>query len=224
MVWIVAVRLDEQTVQFKVDSGAEVTAISDFSFRQLNGVHLHHASKVLYGPDHSRLDVLRKFSPTLTIEASRTVRTTQQDVYIVKGLKCNLLGLPAIQALQLAARLDTMEQSFRERIISEYPGIFHGLGTLGESYEIDIDREAKLYAIFSPRRVPYLFQDKVKEELSRMESLGVISRVEKSTEWCAGMVAVAKRSGGVRICINLKSQQVTIWFVQCSRVISKENE
>ena len=159
---------------------------------------------MLYELDHSCLDVLRKFSPTLTIEASRTVRTTQQDVYIVKGLKCNLLGLPAIQALQLAARLDTMEQSFRERIISEYPGIFHGLGTLGESYEIDIDREAKLYAIFSPRRVPYLFQDKVKEELSRMESLGVISRVEKSTEWCAGMVAVAKRSGGVRICVDLK--------------------
>ena len=76
-VWTVAVGLDEQTVHFKVDTGAEVTAISDFSFRQLNGFHLRHASKVLYGPDHSRLDVLRKFSPTLTIEASRTVRTTQ---------------------------------------------------------------------------------------------------------------------------------------------------
>ena len=82
-----------------VDTGAEVTAISDFSFRYLNGVHLHHASKVLYGPDHSHLDVLGKFSPTLAIEASRTVRTTQQDVYVVKRLI--LLGLPAIQALQI---------------------------------------------------------------------------------------------------------------------------
>ena len=45
-----------------------------------------------------------------------------------------------------------MEQSFRERIISEYPGIFHGLGTLGEPYEIDIDPEAKLYAIFSHKK------------------------------------------------------------------------
>ena len=121
-----------------------------------------------------------------------------------KGLKSNLLGLPAIQALQLAARLDSVEQCYRDQIISEYPGIFHGLGTLGEPYKIDIDPDAKPYAIFTPRRVPYPLQDKVKQELSRMETLGVISKVEDSTEWCAGMVAVPKKSGGIRICVDLK--------------------
>ena len=87
---------------------------------------------------------------------------------------------------------------------SLYPGIFHGLGTLGEPYKIHIDPDAKPYAIFSPRRVPYPLQDKVKQELSRMQTLGVISKVEDSTEWCAGIIALPKKSGGIRICVDLK--------------------
>ena len=37
-----------------------------------------------------------------------------------------------------------------------------------------------------------------------METLGVIFNVEESTEWCDSMVAVLKKSGGIRICMDLK--------------------
>ena len=37
-----------------------------------------------------------------------------------------------------------------------------------------------------------------------MESLGVISRVDQPTPWCAGMVVVPKKNGAVRICVDLK--------------------
>ena len=43
------------------------------------------------------------------------------------------------------------------------------------------------------------------DELNRMESLGVISKVSDPTEWCAGMVVVPKKSGDVRICVDLKA-------------------
>ena len=36
-----------------------------------------------------------------------------------------------------------------------------------------------------------------------MESMGVITRIDEPTEWCAGMVVVPKRSGKVRICVDL---------------------
>lgn len=36
-----------------------------------------------------------------------------------------------------------------------------------------------------------------------MESLGVISRVEQPTDWCAGMVVAPKTNGTVRICSDL---------------------
>ena len=37
-----------------------------------------------------------------------------------------------------------------------------------------------------------------------MESIGVISRVEEPTAWCAGMVVVPKKEGKIRICVDLK--------------------
>jgi len=44
---------------------------------------------------------------------------------------------------------------------------------------------------------------KVKKELERMETMGVITRVQEPTEWCAGMVVVPKPNGSVRICVDL---------------------
>ena len=43
----------------------------------------------------------------------------------------------------------------------------------------------------------------VKEELERMERLGVISRTSEPTDWFAGMVMVPKANGKVRICVEL---------------------
>ena len=37
-----------------------------------------------------------------------------------------------------------------------------------------------------------------------MEYLGVISKVDVPTPWCAGMVVVPKKNGTVRICVDLK--------------------
>lgn len=43
----------------------------------------------------------------------------------------------------------------------------------------------------------------VKAELERMEKLGVISKVNQPTDWCAGMVVMPKGNGKVRICVDL---------------------
>lgn len=37
-----------------------------------------------------------------------------------------------------------------------------------------------------------------------METLGVILKVKDPTPWCAGMVVVPKKTGAVRICVDLK--------------------
>ena len=59
------------------------------------------------------------------------------------------------------------------------------------------------YAITTPRRVALPLMPKVKEELQRMEKLGVISKVDIPTDWCAGMVLVPKPGGRIRICVDL---------------------
>ena len=50
--------------------------------------------------------------------------------------------------------------------------------------------DAKPYALFTPRHVPLPLRIKVQAELKRMETLGVISKVETPTLWCVGMVVV----------------------------------
>ena len=42
------------------------------------------------------------------------------------------------------------------------------------------------------------------ESIGMMESMGMISKVDTPTPWCAGMVVVPKKSGEMRICVDLK--------------------
>lgn len=43
---------------------------------------------------------------------------------------------------------------------------------------------------------------KVKAELERIENLGIISKADIPTDWCAGMVVVPKPDGKIRMCLD----------------------
>ena len=66
-------------------------------------------------------------------------------------------------------------------IPEQYLSLFNGLGTFPESYEIKLKQEAQPFALFTPRSVPLPLRKKVEQELARMESLNVISRVDEPT-------------------------------------------
>ena len=70
-------------------------------------------------------------------------------------------------------------------------------------YEIRLKDEVQPFVLHTPRRIPLPLLPKVKEELRRMQELGVISPVTEPTDWCAGMVVVPKSDGRVRICVDL---------------------
>lgn len=55
--WMATVHVGQQAVQFKHDTGAEVTAISMKTFRKLQNVKLCRASRVLLGPARQKLDI-----------------------------------------------------------------------------------------------------------------------------------------------------------------------
>ena len=85
----------------------------------------------------------------------------------------------------------------------QFPSLFQGLGKLEQPYKIELQDDAKPYALSTPRRVAIPLLKSVEQELDRMESMGVITRVSQPTDWCAGMVVVPKSSGKVRICVDL---------------------
>ena len=108
-----------------------------------------------------------------------------------KGLRTNLQGLLAITTLNLAAKVYSTE-SHQNFIRYTYMKVLHGLGNFGQPYNVTLKPDVQPYCLFMPRRVSLSLRWKVKEELERMESFGVISKVEAPMHWCAGMVAVPK--------------------------------
>ena len=97
-----------------------------------------------------------------------------------------------------------MSLSSVEAVKQQFPKLFSGLGRMEGEYRIELKADAKPFALSTPRRVPLPLLPKVKRELTRMEELGVISRVEQPTDWSAGMVPVPKPDATeVRICMDL---------------------
>ena len=198
--WKTNVLIRNHNVMFKIDTGADVTVIPEDIFRRFKLRRLQSTSKKLCGADQKGLCVMGEIREKLTLGET----CVTEDIYVIKGLKEPLLGRPAIEKLNLFARInDIRSPCSDEQIKKKYPQLFHGLGELEGEYEIQLTPNAQPFAITSPRRIPLPMKDKVKVEIARMEKLGVIRKVEQPTEWCAGMVTVPKPNGKVRICVDL---------------------
>ncbi|XP_022836873.1 uncharacterized protein K02A2.6-like, partial [Spodoptera litura] len=51
-------------------------------------------------------------------------------------------------------------------------------------------------------KIPFGLKDKLKEELCRMEDLGVVRKVTHPTSWVNAIVLVAKKDGSIRVCLD----------------------
>jgi len=79
--------------------------------------------------------------------------------------------------------------------------VFDGIGCLEGTYQIKIDPTISP-VVHPPRKIPFTQREKVKEELDRMEKLGVIRKAEEPTEWVSSLVVVEKPNGNVRLCLD----------------------
>ena len=172
-----------------------------------NAPPLNIPQRILCGPSRKPLKVLVDLVHKKVLSA--------QQIFVVEGLRSNFLGLPAIKALNLAVRLDetTSDEATSETtctplsssyIHQRFKKLFQGLGNLGDEYHIQLKPGATPFALYTPRRVPLPLREKVSNELKRMEARRVISPVNVPTLWCAGMVVAPKKSGSIRICVDLK--------------------
>ena len=197
--WTVTLFLNERQLLFKIDTGADVTAIPETTYIKSRDGPLHKSNRVLKGPSEQKLHVKGYIEATLT----RNLVRIDEKIYVVSGLQNALVGRPAIQALNLVARLDAVNNNPKQQVIQKFPELFTGLGTMQGEYQIKLKADATPFVLTTPRRIAVPLQPKVKAELQRMEKLGVIRKVEEPTEWCSGIVVVPKPNGNVRVCVDL---------------------
>ena len=196
--WSIVLSLNGKPTKFEIDTGAEVTVISERAHQNIGSPKLCPPQKTLRGPSNQELFVKGQF----TAKLKNSDREVEQELFVVKDLHRHLLGCPAIKALDLAARVGAVGED-ENSPVARYPNLFTGQGKLDGEYSIQLEDGAKPFALTVPRRVAIPLMQPVKEELERMEKLGVISRVSEPTEWCAGMVVVPKGNKKVRICVDL---------------------
>ena len=206
MAWTIAINIAGQPITMKIDTGADVTAISTALYQKLQGNSaMLPADRILYGPNSCKLDVVGMAKMPVSTDAHACV----QKIYIITDLQQPLLGRPAIEALQLLKRPTPLKTAAVAEIrnvasaTAAFPSLFESLGEFkGEPYRISLSEDAKPVSLACPRRVPLPHYPKVKEELERMQALGVIIPVDEPTDWCSGLVVVPKSSGAVRLCVD----------------------
>ena len=104
-VWIANLTINGKKIPFKLDTGAEVTAISKDTWKALGEPSLQTTDKQLFGPAEQRLTVLGQFCCHLSHKGKQSNR----QAFIVEHLKHNQLGLPGITDLHLAIRTDSLQ-------------------------------------------------------------------------------------------------------------------
>ena len=198
--WTVNIMMNDHSVEFSIDTGADVTVVPEHVYQQVAGrVSLQATSRKLCGPGHHALSVIGRFIAKL----KKGKHETEETVYVVRSLRRPLLGRPAIESLKLLKRVNTIVGMTDNSIKQQFPKLFTDLGKLQGDYHICLKPGAKPYALSTPRRVAIPLLPQVKKELIRMEQLGVIEKIEEPTEWCAELVVVPKQNGKVRICVDL---------------------
>ena len=123
-------------------------------------------------------------------------KEANKNIFVVQKLQKALLGRLGIESLNLIARINSLQE---EKFVAMYPNLFKGLGTIMGEYHISLQDRAKPFAILTPTRIPLPLM----QGFERMEAMGVITRIEQPTDWCAGIVIVPEPNGNLWICVDL---------------------
>ncbi|KAK3108757.1 hypothetical protein FSP39_014959 [Pinctada imbricata] len=136
-----------------------------------------------------------------------------------KGIK-PILGADTCDRMKLIQRIDMIDTNLVSKsevkrsdipadISKNYGDLFQGLGSLHEKYSIKIDPDATP-VVHPPRRVPLALKGKLRDELDRMEKLGVIKKQTEPTPWVSSLVLATKPNGKLRVCIDPKDLNLAI--------------
>ena len=189
-------------VRFKINCCADVTAISEKTYRSMR-------DRQKLKQAHVKLDTLGgplTCKGQFNARVQRNQHTVFEHMYVVNGDFDNLISRGDAVILQSIARLDNVKSNTIYDL-----DVFGELGELKRrSVRIKVKHDAEPYCCTTARRVPFLLLEKVSEELERMERLGVIVKATAPTDWCSPMVVVPKSDGNLRICVDLKRLNTAI--------------
>ena len=211
-------------IRFQPDTGAQCNVLPLQVYRKaskdekLEKVNRTQASLVAYGG--SKIKVVGRVS----IRVWRNERSCLLDCRLVDseeirpilGIKSclamniiqyrdnDLLNKPDTAGFSVYAIEDQLSPVTKEELMLKFPNVFsEGLGQLDGQYTIRLD-ETVPPVQHAPRRIAVALRPQLKDTLDALEAQGVIAQVTTPTRWISSIVAVPKKNGKLRICLDPK--------------------
>ena len=185
--WEVILPINGTKVQFKIDTGADITILDKNTYQSLlHKPEIQRTSASLSSPGG-----IVRCSGEFMAHTTYRGHNYQFKVIVAEG-GSNLLSRSAACSMGMVSRLESVQ-------------VFGSGGLMKTSpVKIHMDENAKPYAVNVARRIPFPIMEKVKAELQRLERHNVIRPVNEPSEWCAPIVPVVKKNGSIRITVDYK--------------------
>ncbi|GFT10873.1 transposon Ty3-I Gag-Pol polyprotein [Nephila pilipes] len=189
-------------VNFKLDTGAEVNILPLYilnMFKVKPKLSETNLSLTTYGNFKLKPDGSLKISCS-----TNKLINVPLPFYVVNVKSIPILGLKGCKELKLIERIDAIECRVisKNELIKQYKDVFTGIGEFpSEPYHITL-KDNSVPVIHPPRRVPQALQPKLKSTLNNLEKEGIVSKVNKPTDWVQSLVIVKKPNGNLRLCLD----------------------
>lgn len=193
--WTQALKINNHELTFKLDTGAECNVLpyKDFEKVANKKALLKSNCKLVTYSGHTM-----EPKGKVKLKCYYKDKDHEFEFQVVDGNSPAIIGRDACTELGVVKRV--FKIGTEDDILGEYEDLFTGLGCVPGLHHIQLDKEVPP-VIHPPRKVPVALKNRVKDELDRMEDIGVIVRQTEPTDWVNSMVTVVKPNK-LRICID----------------------
>lgn len=186
-----------------MDTGAKVSLLNVDTYRQyFSSLPRQHSSTALSGYGHAKIDVLG----TLELSVRYGTRHVPTFTFYITRTGANLMGLDLFTSLgfSLTDYSGTEILQVSTPWQQQWPALFDGLGILfAFIHQPKVD--PTVTPVIQPlRRIPLALRDQVSTELQLLLDAGIIEPINASP-WISNLVIAKKKSGGIRVCVDLRA-------------------
>ncbi|XP_049875309.1 uncharacterized protein K02A2.6-like [Pectinophora gossypiella] len=207
----------EKEINFKLDTGAQCNVLPKHLCHIL-GINRFEKSKMKLST-YSGESIKTAGQVTLQCQIGQTTKFI--NFQICEGNFVPILGLSTLENFNLVQRVYVSVVNTVESLTTQYKEVFEGLGKIkNQKYKITLKDDWK-GKVEPSRHVPFKLLQKLKIELSNLEKSGVISKIDKPTDFVSSLVIVMKPDATIRVCLDpqylnsqIKREQIQIPTLQ----------
>ena len=195
-------------VNFLIDTGASVNIVSGKTFANFKTkpkLKTPHNFIFAYGSTKP-LNVRGYFNADIEFKNN----CTNTYFYVIDSNESHAKDLLSLETSQSLGMIQFALSSTMP-ISSNFPSLFDGTMGKIKDVKIKLHIDNNIQPVTQRhRRIPFHIRKDVEAELNRLEKLQVIERIEGPTPWISPIVTVPKKSGGVRICVDMREANKAI--------------